>query len=112
MSVYSEARQILVFVPFVVLGLVLALDERPIGGRLLVVLGGLSLLFSKIWLPIPDLTTTDLSVLPNQWYFMNFGPWMSVPAYLIQGVAVVIAVAAVRWALAPPLPESSGGPQP
>jgi hypothetical protein len=117
LSLNSQSRWVLVLVPLFVVGAVLAVDEVGISQRGLIVFAGLSLLFSKVWLWIPDLTATNLETWPNQWYFMSFGPWMSPLGYAIQGVFVIGALAALwRTSLrngpvgraAPAKPDSTG----
>jgi hypothetical protein len=57
----------------------------------------ISMLFSKFWLRIdaylPDGRTTDMGV---PLHFMNHGPWMQNPAYVVHAVAVAIS-AVLLW---------------
>lgn len=49
----------------------------------------LSLVVSKVWLPInhgswpADQGAAVTLAFPMQWYFMNYGPWMSQQMYLV-----------------------------
>lgn len=98
-SINAESRSITNFYPMLVFGVVLAIDfSRLKHLRLLLgLLVAVSLLYSKIWLPIhlpatvfPVKIETGLGQFPMQWYFMNFGPWINGQMYLVHTLAAVI----------------------
>ena len=50
-----------------------------------------SFIFSKIWLPLGNVIFDGgYYRLPYQWYFMNYGPWISNQMYIIQGVITLV----------------------
>ena len=56
-----------------------------------VLIAGLCLLCSKVWLTINcGPFTGKLLEFPDQYMFMSHGPWISTPMYLAQGAAVLI----------------------
>jgi hypothetical protein len=61
---------------------------------------GLSVLLSRIWLPIGDLGTdlAKLTEFPAQYYYMAAGPWTAPSMYAAQLVGVV-AIGAAMWLL-------------
>jgi hypothetical protein len=95
LSIASESRQLLSFLPLVAMFTVQTMDGLPRQrwhDFALVVAG---LVASKCWLPLNHGPTTgNLLEFPDQFYFMNQGPWMSDGTYLVQG-AIVLALAAV-----------------
>jgi hypothetical protein len=93
----SESRTITAVLPFVVLATVLAADElewRPWGVGVLTVL---ALAVSRFWFPLNQGPIDEGPALefPAQFYFMNFGPWMSGRSYTIFAVVLAAATAVV-----------------
>jgi len=96
-SVGSESRKLVNFLPFVVVFLVETLDSKLTNQRL-VVLALLCVLFSKIWLPMDQpLVLPFLGHL--SWrgvYVTSRGPWITHGAYALQ-LAVVSVVMPLFW---------------
>jgi hypothetical protein len=65
----------------------------------------ISLVVSRVWFPINQGVIEGAPPLeyPAQFYFMNFGPWMSNSAYWVfmAGLGVVVAVVALLIRQAP-----------
>jgi hypothetical protein len=98
----TQPREIVDALPFLLLPGVLA--ARRIFGLsdlAILVFFWLSLLLSRVWLPIGNLST-DLSKLqqfPAQNYFMAAGPWTPPSTYAIQ-LAALILIAGAMWLVA------------
>ncbi len=91
LSLFSESRCLFnfypIFVPFIVKATDL-LSWRPAHYWLLAVL---SVLMSKVWLTINSVPLSgNVLEIPDQYYFMSHGPFMSNQMYLVQGAAVVL----------------------
>jgi hypothetical protein len=98
LSLNSESRHLVMFVPFLVAFAAKAVDEQPPARRTLWIFAGLSILASKAWLVIG----TDV-----QLYLSNFGPWMSNERYALDGVVLlVLAFWCARSDLVPRLPPA------
>lgn len=98
-NVNAEGRPITNFYPFIVFILIEAVDFSKIRHwRLFMALFVFaSLVFSKIWMPMPLPATTFPTVImkgldrfPMQWYFMNFGPWINGQMYLVHSIAALV----------------------
>jgi hypothetical protein len=98
LSVASESRQLLGFLPLLAAFAVQAIDvlsPRRWHGAAFLAAG---LVLSKCWLPLNEGPLTgNLLEFPDQRYFMNQGPWMSNGAYLVQGAIVLMLAAAFGW---------------
>jgi hypothetical protein len=81
LSVDSQSRHLIAFLPLLVIATVHALDvtQQRQGHDALFVLS--ALLASKPWL---RLDKNDIALLSD----MNYGPWMSTSSYLVQGITV------------------------
>jgi hypothetical protein len=104
LGVNSESRQLVNFLPLLVLPTVLV-GERTGANRLLLPgLAAFALLLSKVWFPVnyavPGLGEDgalfptgagSFLAFPAQAYFMNFGPWMSNAMFTVHA-AVVLAM--------------------
>ena len=101
MSLCSESRSLITFLPLVILCCVKALDTRrgvPLAWLPVVVL---SLAFSNVWLTInTGAFTSDALRFPDQKLFMTCGPWMSFEMYVIETVAVLAACLLLAWSAA------------
>jgi hypothetical protein len=60
-------------------------------------LGVLTVVSSKLWLPINSgpFTTSDPETYAGPKYFVTHGPWIGTPAYLLQGAAVIACAVAL-----------------
>jgi hypothetical protein len=99
-SINSESRQNLpsyvIAVPF--LGLLV--QKLALPARFFWLIGGLALVFSKVWMRMNLPAYSDISQhqpFPFQNLFMHMGPWMSNRMYLLQA-AMVLAAAALLYA--------------
>lgn len=98
----TQPREIVDVIPFLLLPGVLAyrrlcgLSNLSIG-----VFFGASLLLSRIWLPIGDLSTNLglLQEFPAQSYYMTLGAWTPPSTYAMQ-LGGVLAIAVAMWLLA------------
>jgi len=98
LSIGSESRQLVSFLPLVAAFTVPAIDELPRARWHDVVFLAAGLVASKCWLPLNHGPTTgNLLEFPDQLYFMNQGPWMSDGMYLAQGMIVLAMAAALAW---------------
>jgi hypothetical protein len=103
LGVNSESRQLVNFLPLLVLPAVLVSEEEGLTRPLLPGVAAFAVLFSKVWLPInyavsclgeegarfPNLAGRFLE-FPAQAYFMNFGPWMSNATFVVHAAAVLV----------------------
>lgn len=91
LSINPESRRHIPLLPFFVAFTVKDAEALRWNATRSWLLVGLSLFFSKIWLPINrrPLEGNPLD-FPWQRYFMNHGPWMSNQMYLIQGGIVLL----------------------
>ena len=87
--------------PFIVLGIVLALDSLKIKGTFKSLYLILTVIYAQFWLKIIytlwiSSDSDDLLVFPKQLYFMHFGLWMSWSTYLIQFITIIISAILLR----------------
>jgi hypothetical protein len=94
LSLNSESRQMINFLPVFVVFVARATDDLRWGKAQYWLLAVLSLLLSKAWLRIGPLRTEGMTnheiLLSNQLLFMNNGPAMSGRMYVVQGCAVLV----------------------
>jgi len=91
LSIGSESRQFINFLPFVVITTAEVLSKKNISWNFTYTFVLLSLAISRVWLPLnhgawPSLDTNSPLItleFPMQWYFMNQGPWVSHTMYFI-----------------------------
>ncbi len=104
LGVNSESRQLVNFLPLLILPTVLVTDELLRNRALLPTMAAFAVILSKSWFPVnyavaglgkagASFPTGAGSFLdfPAQAYFMNFGPWMS-NSLLALHAAVVVAM--------------------
>jgi hypothetical protein len=95
MTMFSESRIAAVYVPAFLFVVTLVLsDMRELARWGYYATAALCVLFSKIWLPMrwSDSYSETFSRFPEQLYFMNFGPYMSVQTFALQTAACVVAM--------------------
>jgi hypothetical protein len=98
LSVASESRQLLSFLPLLAAFSVQAIDDLPARRWHDLAFPATGLVLSKCWLPLnAGAPTGNLLEFPDQLYFMNQGPWMSNGAYLVQGSIVLMLAATFGW---------------
>lgn len=109
-TIMTETRQLINFLPFLVLGVACMLDKISLPPIALILFSILALVSSKIWLPFnfpgmseqaANITDGIYATFPLQTYFMNHGPWMSMTSYLIQGVGMLCCCGLLLWMLSP-----------
>jgi hypothetical protein len=105
-SLNSESRVITQYIPGFALALSLALSRMPDLPRWgWGATGIFCVAFSKVWMSMsgPDrIFSGKFFEFPEQRYFMNFGPWMSLQTYLIQGAAALaVALVLALWLYGP-----------
>jgi hypothetical protein len=92
LSLFSESRTLLPAFSFFVILTVAAVEEDKWPFWFYWGFGIVSFIFSKIWLPLGKIPLSGgYYKFPYQWYFMNYGPWMSDLSYAIQGTIVMIS---------------------
>lgn len=98
LSINPESRRHIALLPFFAAFTVKAAESLRWNASRSWLVAGLSLIFSKIWLPINTgpLEGNPLD-FPLQRYFMNHGPWMSNEMYLIQGGIVLLTAVVFRF---------------
>jgi hypothetical protein len=92
LGVTSESRHLIAFAPLFVTVVVAALErQRAWKWPLVVAFTLASILGSKCWLPPPyGPFSGAFAEFPDQYYFMNQGPWMSAWSYAVQGAAALV----------------------
>lgn len=94
MSITSESRHLLCFIPLLVAVTIQAIDTMPRSRWYDFLVVATAILASKIWFPINQAPFQGpLTEFPYQYYFMNQGPWMSGYAYAVQGSAALVVLA-------------------
>jgi hypothetical protein len=98
----TESRQIEHGAAALVLLAVLAVENQrwPAWGS--VVLTAVAAAGTKVWFGINHEGFSGKSLpttYPSQYYFMNIGPWMAWPSYVLQGACVVAALGALALVL-------------
>jgi hypothetical protein len=96
----SEERGVMNLYPMLVPFVLLAMQEARWPRASYWLLGVMTVVSSKLWLPINSgpYTTSEPNTFAGPKYFLTHGPWMNTPAYLVQG-AVIIACAAALYLL-------------
>lgn len=94
LSMNSESRELINFLPVVVIVVAEVLNRKSISWNFSYLFVLLSLVESKAWLPINHGVWEKASAaatlqFPMQWYFMNYGPWVSHQMYFINTLIVV-----------------------
>jgi len=98
LSITSESRHLLTFLPLLAAFAVQAIDELPRHRWHDLVFLAAGLAASKCWLPLNHGPVTgNLLEFPDQYYFMNQGPWMSDGMYFLQGATVLALAAVFAW---------------
>jgi hypothetical protein len=94
----SEERGVMNLYPMLVPFVLLAMQEARWPRASYWLLGVLTVISSKLWLPINvgPFTTSEPETYAGPKYFLTHGPWMGTAAYLVQG-AIVIACAAALY---------------
>jgi len=89
----SETRQCSFCLPFLIVPLATSLGKSGVSARELTVTAIITLLISKIWLPlnVGSLAALKDPAQLNQRFFLNMGPWMLWQPYLVQAVAYGVA---------------------
>lgn len=96
LGLVGEPRFMIIAWPFMVLGLVLAMESSTIKSSFKYALTFLTILYAQFWLKlnIAPWEGGDFDMLqefPKQMYFMHYGLWMGWWAYFIQLVALTLS---------------------
>ena len=101
LSLVGEPRFMTVGWPFLVLGIVLALEASSTKASFKYVLAALTVLYAQFWMKLnlapwlsPDYE--ELLTFPKQVYFMHLGLWMSWWAYCLQLVVLILSAIWLR----------------
>ncbi len=97
-AIDSESRQIINFMPLAIVVLAEILNQKKIPWVTAYGLVALSILISKVWLPLNHHAWISLSThppqaslhFPLQWYFMSQAPWMSQTFFIVNGIVVIL----------------------
>lgn len=94
LALASESRILISFIPVLVTLVVVAYEDRGWSAAQLVGIGVVAFALSRVWLPLPtgELPGRVLEY-PAQWYFSNFGPFMSDRSFV--SLAVLAAGASI-----------------
>lgn len=108
LTVGIESRLLMNVWPFVAVFTAIAANKAGWQWRQVLWFGGLSLVVSRVWLPINWTSWTgDYLAYPDQLYFMSNGPRMTVLSYFIMASVTAGAGAALWWISR--LDRSAGG---
>jgi hypothetical protein len=95
-SLFSESRVAAVYVPaFLAMVALVLSDMHHLTRWGYYVTAGLCVLFSKIWLPMrwsDSYSTQPSANFPEQLYFMNFGPDMTIQTFVLQAAGCIVAM--------------------
>ena len=110
MSITSESRHLIPFIPLLVAATAWAMDSEPLCRAQTWAFVVWALVLAKFWLPIDAGTFSHAaSDFPEQLYFMNQGPWMSGVSYLVQGTVVILAGMVLKlWQVGKPSFNATG----
>jgi hypothetical protein len=93
----SESRHLLQLMPFFAYWWLEANKDATFDWRKTSLALALAVVGSKVWVPLDHITTTSSYLrFPNQYLFMNYGPWMSPEIYVLALAAGVGIVWVVR----------------
>lgn len=106
LGLVTEPRYITLAWPFMVFGLVLALENSHRTTSFKYIFAILTVTYAQFWMkinlaPWPEHDYEGLSQFPKQIYFMHYGFWMSGLAYIIQFPIVVFSALWLRKAMLP-----------
>lgn len=83
-SINSESRQITYIIPILVYFFMQVIRNWDLSMPKFIGLSAVAIALSKCWLPLNHGDYVNMPTsFPDQWYFMNMGPWMSHSSYLI-----------------------------
>jgi hypothetical protein len=107
LSIGSESRQLINFLPFVVVLVAEVLNKKTISWNFVIFFTLLNLAISRFWLPLnhgdwPILETSPPQLtleFPLQWYFMNQGPWVSPAMYWITASIAILIFTCIHIAV-------------
>lgn len=97
LSVDSESRHLIFFVPFWATALALAFQAARGRGSQVLVVAVVALFLSRAWVPLETPPLGDFF----ERLFMSLGPWMTMGDYGLHGAAT-LAAGLVVWAFVPP----------
>lgn len=106
LTIMTETRQLMNFLPFAVVVIALMMDKMALKPWAVALISLTSVVCSKIWLTMnftgmqeqaANIQNGSFSAFPLQWYFMNHGPWMSMTAFLLQGVIALCCCGMFWW---------------
>ena len=99
-SINSESRQITYIIPILVYFFMPVIRNWNLSMPKFIGFCVVAFALSKCWLPLNHGNYVNIPVsFPDQWYFMNMGPWMSHVSYLIFAATALLATLLV-WLLA------------
>ena len=106
LSLVTEPRYITAAWPFMVFGLVLALERSHRRASFKYIFAILTVIYAQFWMkinlaPWPEPDYEWLLEFPKQIYFMHYGYWMSWPSYLIQLPIVILSTLWLRSTMLP-----------
>ncbi len=119
-AIMSETRQLINFLPFLVLGVAYSLDSVRLPRIALVLFALVGVMAAKVWLPFnftgmaeqaANITGGIHATFPLQYYFMNHGPWMSWASYFLQGACALVVAGLLWWVLSPQFAAEYGEKQ-
>lgn len=95
LAVGSESRLLVGVLPLVIAFTASVVD--PVSRKGLAVFSLLALAISRFYLPLgPIDVSAPVHSFPNQWYFMNFGPWIADGSFVAFAAVTVLVLVALR----------------
>ncbi len=97
-----QSRHLINLLPWLIVILAKALDKYSFPNHFYIIVGILSIIASKVWLPLniydyyKTMAPTDENGnigFPDQILWMNIGPWMDTQMYYVQGIAALVIMA-------------------
>ena len=99
-GIIPETRCLTNLLPWIVIFLVKAINKYSFSNFFYIVVGIISVVASKIWLPLNyrgqyksmQLDKNGSMGFPDQKLWLNIGPWMSEYMYCVQGILILVAL--------------------
>lgn len=93
----SETRVLTTPFPIVVLLVVIVLERLAPPVSFAWITLGIALAWSRVWLSMGAEVPWSRETYPDLLYWIHQGPWMTTPAYLVQGALVAAMIAWFAW---------------
>jgi hypothetical protein len=96
-GIMPESRTLMNLFPWALVFLIYAINNRVFSNAFYYIIAFLCFIVSRTWLPINLQTMNNVDEngsvdFPNQLFYMNLGPWMSLKALYINGLIMAICL--------------------